>query len=118
MLIEKYLEGIEVTNENMEGIRRDDRNADISRRVRNGFQEQGFSNCLMLLSISSFSNRYCPAEGINPETDAEDTRPSSDDAPFAALAFKIQTDPYVGKLCYFRSIPENHIRHQVLNSTR
>ncbi|MBS6446821.1 MAG: elongation factor G [Clostridiales bacterium] len=41
-------------------------------------------------------------KGINPETDEEEERPSSDDAPFAALAFKIMTDPYVGKLCFFR----------------
>ena len=40
--------------------------------------------------------------GTNPETDEEEERPSSDDAPFAALAFKIMTDPYVGKLCFFR----------------
>ncbi len=41
-------------------------------------------------------------KGINPETDEEDFRPASDDAPFSALAFKIATDPFVGKLCYFR----------------
>ena len=41
-------------------------------------------------------------KGINPETDEEDFRPASDEAPFSALAFKIATDPYVGKLCYFR----------------
>lgn len=41
-------------------------------------------------------------KGINPDTDEEEERPSSDDAPFAALAFKIATDPYVGKICYFR----------------
>ena len=40
--------------------------------------------------------------GINPNTDEEEERPSSDDAPLAALAFKIMTDPYVGKLCFFR----------------
>ena len=40
--------------------------------------------------------------GINPETEEEDFRPASDSAPFSALAFKIATDPYVGKLCYFR----------------
>ena len=40
--------------------------------------------------------------GINPDTDEEEERPSSDDAPFAALAFKIMTDPFVGKLCFFR----------------
>ena len=41
-------------------------------------------------------------KGVNPETDEEDFRPASDEAPFSALAFKIATDPFVGKLCYFR----------------
>ena len=41
-------------------------------------------------------------KGINPNTEEEDFRPASDEAPFSALAFKIATDPYVGKLCYFR----------------
>ena len=40
--------------------------------------------------------------GINPETEEPDFRPASDEEPFSALAFKIATDPYVGKLCYFR----------------
>ncbi len=42
------------------------------------------------------------SKGINPTTEEEDFRPASDEAPFSALAFKIATDPYVGKLCYFR----------------
>ena len=41
-------------------------------------------------------------KGVNPDTDAEEERPSSDDEPFAALAFKIATDPFVGKLAFFR----------------
>ncbi|MCQ2491108.1 MAG: elongation factor G [Ruminococcus sp.] len=41
-------------------------------------------------------------KGTNPDTDAEEERPSSDDEPFAALAFKIATDPFVGKLAFFR----------------
>ena len=41
-------------------------------------------------------------KGINPRTEEEEERPSSDDAPFAALAFKIMTDPYVGRLSFFR----------------
>ena len=41
-------------------------------------------------------------KGVNPKTDAEDERPSDPKAPFAALAFKIMTDPYVGKLTYLR----------------
>ena len=43
-----------------------------------------------------------PIKGVNPESGDEDERPSSDDEPFAALAFKIMTDPYVGKLAFFR----------------
>ncbi len=43
-----------------------------------------------------------PIKGVNPDTDEEEERPSSDTEPFAALAFKIATDPFVGKLCYFR----------------
>ncbi len=41
-------------------------------------------------------------KGVNPETEEEETRPSSDERPFSALAFKIATDPFVGKLCFFR----------------
>lgn len=41
-------------------------------------------------------------KGVNPDTDEEEERHSSDDEPFSALAFKIATDPFVGKICYFR----------------
>ena len=41
-------------------------------------------------------------KGINPETEEDDVRHSSDSEPFSALAFKIATDPFVGKLCFFR----------------
>jgi len=41
-------------------------------------------------------------KGVNPDTEEEEIRESDDDGPFAALAFKIATDPYVGKLCFFR----------------
>ena len=43
-----------------------------------------------------------PIKGVNPETGEEDERPSDDEAPFSALAFKIATDPYVGRLSFFR----------------
>ena len=43
-----------------------------------------------------------PIKGVNPETGEEDHRPSSDEEPFSALAFKIMTDPFVGKLAFFR----------------
>ena len=41
-------------------------------------------------------------KGVNPKTEEEDERPADDNAPFSALAFKIMTDPFVGKLCFFR----------------
>ncbi len=41
-------------------------------------------------------------KGVNPKTDEEEERPSDDSAPFSALAFKIMTDPYVGRLSFFR----------------
>ncbi len=43
-----------------------------------------------------------PVDGVDPETGEEDTRKADDNEPFSALAFKIMTDPFVGKLCYFR----------------
>ena len=43
-----------------------------------------------------------PITGVHPSTGKEDQRPSDDNAPFSALAFKIMTDPFVGKLCFFR----------------
>ena len=43
-----------------------------------------------------------PIQGIDPKTEAEAERPASMDAPFSALAFKVMSDPYVGKLTYFR----------------
>ena len=43
-----------------------------------------------------------PIDGVNPNTEAEEIRHAGDDEPFSALAFKIMTDPFVGKLCFFR----------------
>ncbi len=58
-------------------------------------------------------------KGIDPETGAEVTRKSSDDEPFAALAFKIMSDPFIGKLCYFRVYSGTlESGSYVLNSTR
>ena len=58
-------------------------------------------------------------KGINPDTDEEDFRPASDDAPFSALAFKIATDPFVGKLCFFRVYSGTLAKGTtVLNSTK
>ena len=60
-----------------------------------------------------------PVKGFDPHTDAEIERPASDDAPFSALAFKIMTDPFVGKLTFIR-VYSGHISSgsYVLNSTK
>ena len=104
-LMMKYLEGEEITN------------AEIIAAVR-----KGTIACKMTPVIcgSSYKNKgvqalldavvaYMPAptdvpaiQGINPDTGEADSRESSDDAPFSALAFKIMTDPYVGRLTFFR----------------
>ena len=52
--------------------------------------------------LFAVSNEVPPIEGIHPDTNEPEFRPPSDEAPFAALVFKIVTDPYVGKLAYFR----------------
>ena len=60
-----------------------------------------------------------PVTGIDPKTDEETSRPADDDAPFSALAFKIATDPYVGKLCFFRVYSGTLEKGKtVLNSTK
>jgi elongation factor G len=70
--------------------------------------------------------RYMPSPldkkgvtGVNPKTGAEEFRPASDEAPFSALAFKIATDPFVGKLCFFRVYSGTCEKGKtVLNSTK
>ena len=57
--------------------------------------------------------------GVNPSTEEEEERPSSDDEPFSALAFKIATDPYVGRLSFIRVYSGTlNTGTQVLNSTK
>ena len=58
-------------------------------------------------------------KGVNPDTDEEDERPADDNAPFSALAFKIMTDPYVGRLSFFRVYSGKLTTgSSVLNSTK
>ena len=60
-----------------------------------------------------------PIKGVNPETEEEEERPSSDDEPFSALAFKIATDPFVGRLSFIRVYSGTlNTGTQVLNSTK
>ena len=104
-LMMKYLEGEELTKGEIKAALR---KATISNEI------------VPVVCGSSYKNRgvqklldaivdYMPAptdveaiKGTNPETGEEEDRTSSDDQPFSALAFKIMTDPYVGKLCFFR----------------
>lgn len=58
-------------------------------------------------------------KGVHPDTDAEDSRPSSDAAPFSALAFKVMSDPFVGTLTFFRVYSgEIEAGSYVINSTK
>ena len=60
-----------------------------------------------------------PIKGVNPKTDEEEERPSDDSAPFSALAFKIMTDPYVGRLSFIRVYSGTlNTGSAVLNSTK
>ena len=60
-----------------------------------------------------------PIKGVNPDTEEEEERPSSDDEPFSALAFKIATDPFVGRLSFIRVYSGTlNTGTQVLNSTK
>ncbi len=60
-----------------------------------------------------------PIKGVNPETEEEEERPSSDSEPFSALAFKIATDPFVGRLSFIRVYSGTlNTGTQVLNSTK
>ena len=104
-LMEKYLEGEDLTTE------------EIKKAIRVGTLE---NTIVPVCCGTSYKNKgvqklldaivdYMPAptdvpniKGINVDTEEEEERPSSDDAPMATLAFKIATDPYVGKLCFFR----------------
>ena len=104
-LMEKYLMGEELTAE----------------EIIAGIRKATLANCMVPVCCgTSYRNKgvqklldaivaYMPSpldipdmKGVNPETGEEDVRKASDDEPFSALAFKIATDPFVGKLCFFR----------------
>ena len=104
-LMMKYLEGEEITNEElMAGIRRATINVEFFPVLcGSAFKNKGVQ--LMLDAVLDYlpSPLDIPAiKGINPDTDAEEERHASDEEPFAALAFKIMTDPFVGRLTFFR----------------
>ena len=104
-LFEKYLGGEELTVEEIKDCIRKSTIANHMVPVCCGtsYKNKGVQPLLNAIVDYMPAPTDVPAiKGINPDTEEEETRPSSDDEPFAALAFKIATDPFVGKLCFFR----------------
>jgi len=104
-LMEKYLMGEEPTIEELKvAIRK----ATIANQIvpvccGTSYKNKGVQKLLDAVIDYMPSPLDIPAiKGVNPETEEEDERPADDNAPFSALAFKIMTDPFVGKLCFFR----------------
>lgn len=104
-LMEKYLGGEEVTEEE---IRRAIRKATIACQMTpvtcgTSYRNKGVQPLLdAIVDYMPAPTDIPPIAGVNPDTGEADSRPSSDSAPFSALAFKIMTDPFVGKLAFFR----------------
>ena len=104
-LMEKYLCDEELTIEELKGaIRRATINNEIVPVVcGSSYRNKGVQKMLDAVVDYMPSPLDIPAiKGVDPDTGDEDERPADDNAPFSALAFKIMTDPFVGKLCYFR----------------
>ncbi|MBQ8906168.1 MAG: elongation factor G [Ruminococcus sp.] len=104
-LMEKYFAGEELT---IEEIKRCIRKATLANTMvpvccGTSYKNKGVQKLLDAVIDYMPSPLDVPAiKGVNPETGEECERPSSDKEPFSALAFKIATDPFVGKLCFFR----------------
>ena len=104
-LMMKYLEGEELTKDEIKAaLRKATINNEIVPVVcGSSYKNRGVQKLLDAIVDYMPAPTDVPAiKGVNPETEEEEERVSSDDAPFSALAFKIMTDPYVGKLCFFR----------------
>ena len=104
-LMEKYLGGEEVTEDE---IRRAVRKATIACQMTpvtcgTSYRNKGVQPLLdAIVDYMPAPTDIPPIAGVNPDTGEADSRPASDTAPFSALAFKIMTDPFVGKLTFFR----------------
>lgn len=104
-IMELYLEGEEVPAEK---IRAAIRRATVAVKMvpvvcGTSYKNKGVQKLLDAIVDYLPSPLDIPAvEGVNPKTGETETREASDEAPFSALAFKIMTDPYVGKLAFFR----------------
>lgn len=104
-LMEKYFNGEEIT---VEEIKRTIRKSTIENTMVPVACGTSYRNKGVQPLLDAIVD-YMPAptdvesiKGVNPDTDEEECRHSSDDEPFSALAFKIATDPFVGKICFFR----------------
>ena len=104
-LMMKYLEGEELTKGEIKAALR---KATISNEIvpvvcGSSYKNRGVQKMLdAIVDYMPAQTDVAAIKGTNPETGEEEDRTSSDDQPFSALAFKIMTDPYVGKLCFFR----------------
>jgi len=104
-LLEKYLEGEEITEEELVAAIR---KATIDVKIvpvlcGSAFKNKGVQRLLdAILAYLPSPVDLKPVEGIHPKTNAVIYRASREDEPFSALAFKVMTDPYVGKLTFFR----------------
>ena len=104
-LMEKYFNGEEFT---VEEIKRTIRKSTIENKMvpitcGTSYRNKGVQPLLDAIVDYMPAPTDVPAiKGVNPDTDEEEDRHSSDSEPFSALAFKIATDPYVGKPCFFR----------------
>ena len=104
-LLEKYFEGAEIT---MDELKKAIRNATISKKVTpmlcgSSYKNKGVQNLLDAMVDYLPSPLDIDAiKGINPDTEKEEAREADANAPFAGLAFKIATDPFVGGLTFFR----------------
>lgn len=101
----KYLEGEEITEQELkEGIRKATVNVEFYPVLcGSAFKNKGVQ--LLLDAVLDYlpSPLDIPAiKGVNPKSEEEEERPADDNAPFAALAFKVMTDPFVGRLTFFR----------------
>ncbi|MBQ9460507.1 MAG: elongation factor G, partial [Clostridia bacterium] len=104
-LMEKFFEGEEPTKEEIKRVIRKSTidNTMVPVVCGTSYRNKGVQKLLDAIVDYMPAPTDVPAiKGINPETEEEVEVPSSDSEPFAALAFKIATDPYVGKLCFFR----------------
>jgi elongation factor G len=120
-LLEKYLEGVELTEEEIDSAIRKATLTGTFFPVSGG-DGRGVAVTYILDAVTSYlpSPKETPdVKGINSDTDEEVSLPSDEEGPFAALAFKIQTDPYVGRLTYIRVYSGKlDAGSYVLNSTK